>query len=106
MDILSLLRLAKLKAATDLHLVVASPPLLRVNGSLEPVDGVAPLTGEDTNEGFLQITTPEEGNVSTAIWSLILVTPYLMSVASDVMPLSSVGLLVWLYACYPQKSQL
>ena len=60
MDILSLLRLAKLKAATDLHLVVASPPLLRVNGSLEPVEGVTPLTGEDINEGFLQITTPED----------------------------------------------
>ena len=60
MDILSLLRQAKLKDATDLHLVVASPPLLRVNGSLEPVDGVAPLTGEDVNGGFLQITTPED----------------------------------------------
>ena len=60
MDILNLLRVAKLKAATDLHLVVASPPLLRVNGFLEPVDGVAPLTGEDINEGFLQITTPED----------------------------------------------
>ncbi len=60
MDIISLLRIAKLKAATDLHLVVGSPPLLRVNGFLEPVDGVAPLTGEDVSEGFLQITTPED----------------------------------------------
>ncbi len=60
MDIFLLLRLAKAKVATDLHLVVASPPLLRVNGSLEPVNGVAPLTGEDINEAFLQITTPED----------------------------------------------
>ena len=60
MDIISLLRTAKSKAASDLHLVVASPPLLRVNGFLEPVDGVVPLTGEDINEGFLQITTPED----------------------------------------------
>ena len=60
MDILNLLRLAKSKAATDLHLVVASPPLLRVNGFLEPGDGIAPLTGEDINGGFLQITMPED----------------------------------------------
>lgn len=55
-----MLRLAKSKAASDLHLVVASPPLLRVNGSLESVDGVAPLTGENINEAFLQLTTPED----------------------------------------------
>ncbi len=60
MDILSLLHIAKAKAASDVHLIVASPPLLRVIGSLEPVDGMAPLTAEDINEGFLQITTPED----------------------------------------------
>ncbi len=60
MDIFALLRVAKTKAASDLHLVAASPPLIRVNGSLETVNGVAPLTGEDINQAFLQITTPEE----------------------------------------------
>jgi twitching motility protein PilT len=60
MDILDLLRQAKSKTATDLHLVVASPPLMRVNGFLEPVNGVSPLTSENINEGFLQITTPED----------------------------------------------
>ncbi len=60
MDIISLFRLAGSKAASDLHLVVASPPLLRVNGSLEPVDGETSLTAEDISEGFLQITTPED----------------------------------------------
>ena len=60
MDIFSLLHIARSKDASDLHLAVASPPLLRVNGSLEPVDGIAPLTGEDINEAFLQITTPED----------------------------------------------
>ena len=60
MDILSLLHIAKTQAASDVHLVVASPPLLRITGSLEPVDGLAPLTAEDINEGFLQITTPED----------------------------------------------
>ncbi len=60
MDIFSLLRTAKLKAASDLHLVVSSPPLLRVNGSLEAVNSIAPLTAEEISQAFLQMTTPEE----------------------------------------------
>jgi Tfp pilus assembly pilus retraction ATPase PilT len=38
MDVFSLLRIAASKGASDLHLVVSSPPLLRVNGDLEAVD--------------------------------------------------------------------
>ena len=60
MDIFSLLRLADSKGASDLHLVVSSPPLLRVNGSLEAVNGTMPLTADEINQAFLQITTPEE----------------------------------------------
>ncbi len=60
MDIFELLRKAASKKASDLHLVVSSPPLLRVNGALEPVDGTAPLTPNEINQGFLQITTPEQ----------------------------------------------
>ncbi|MDH5696411.1 MAG: ATPase, T2SS/T4P/T4SS family, partial [Dehalococcoidia bacterium] len=60
MDVFSLLYIAKSKAASDLHLVVDSPPLLRVNGSLEAVDSAAPLTAEDISKAFLQLTTPEE----------------------------------------------
>ncbi len=41
-------------------MVVASPPLLRVRGSLESVNGSAPLTSEDVSQAFLQITTPED----------------------------------------------
>jgi len=60
MDIFQLLRLAHSKVASDLHLVVASPPLLRVNGDLEPVDGMQPLNSEDISQAFLQIATPED----------------------------------------------
>jgi twitching motility protein PilT len=60
MDIFSLLRKAGAKGASDLHLVVSSPPLLRVNGSLEAVDGAAPLNANEINQAFLQITTPEQ----------------------------------------------
>ena len=60
MDIIALLRTAAAKRASDLHLVVASPPLLRVNGALQPVDGTGALSANEINQGFLQITTPEQ----------------------------------------------
>jgi len=60
MDIVALLSTAKSRGASDLHMIVASPPLLRVNGSLGPVDGFKPLTASDINEAFLQVTSPEE----------------------------------------------
>lgn len=60
MDIFSLLNLAKTKGASDLHLVVSSPPTLRVNGALRPVDGMGLLTPEDTSQALQQVTTPEQ----------------------------------------------
>ena len=59
-NILDLLRLAKASNASDLHLVVASPPMLRINGSLEFVNGMPPLSPEDISEAFAQLTTPEQ----------------------------------------------
>ncbi len=60
MDIFALLSLAKEKGASDLHLVAYAPPMLRVNGSLEPVADVPQLTPDDIDQAFTQITTPEE----------------------------------------------
>ena len=60
MDIFSLLRTANSRRASDLHMVADSPATFRIDGSLEPTNGVAPLSAEDINEAFLQITTPEE----------------------------------------------
>ena len=60
MDVFSLLRIGKSRRASDLHLVAGSPAAFRIDGSLEPANGVAPLTPEDINEAFLQLTTPEE----------------------------------------------
>ncbi len=59
-NILDLLRVAKEKTASDLHLVVDCPPMLRVNGSLEPLDGLAPVSPEEISESFMQLTTPEQ----------------------------------------------
>jgi len=60
MDALVLLKAAKTKGASDLHLVVDSPPLIRLKGSLEPLNGRIPLSTSDINEAFVQLTTPEE----------------------------------------------
>jgi len=60
MDVFALLRTGKSRQASDLHMVVGSPAVFRINGSLESADGIASLTPEDINEAFLQLTTPEE----------------------------------------------
>jgi len=60
MDIFSLLHTAKSKAASDLHLVTSSPPLLRIDGSLRAIDGAAALTDDDISQAFLQITIPQQ----------------------------------------------
>jgi twitching motility protein PilT len=36
------------QGGSDLHLKVPSPPVVRIDGSMKPVDGLAPLTPEDT----------------------------------------------------------
>ncbi len=60
MDISSLLHKAKSVGASDLHLVVDSPALLRINGKLEALEEAKPLTADDISQAFLRITTPQE----------------------------------------------
>ena len=59
-NIIDLLRLAKERNASDLHLVVASPPMLRINGSLGPVDEMPPLSPEEISQAFVELTTPQQ----------------------------------------------
>jgi twitching motility protein PilT len=54
-DIIALLKLAKSREASDLHLVADRPPLLRINGSLLPVDELPPMTGEDLEQVLRQV---------------------------------------------------
>ncbi len=60
MDILSLIRLAAAKGASDLHLVADSPPIFRINGLLQPVAEMPPLTLDDIDQAFNQITSEQE----------------------------------------------
>ncbi|MFH1662549.1 MAG: PilT/PilU family type 4a pilus ATPase [Chloroflexota bacterium] len=63
MDVLNLIRIASKRGASDLQLVVGSPPLLRINGVLEPIEDSKLLTDDDITDAFSQITTAEEREV-------------------------------------------
>ncbi len=56
-DIIALLKLAKSRDASDLHLVVDRPPCLRINGSLLPVGELPALTAEDIEQALRQVAT-------------------------------------------------
>jgi twitching motility protein PilT len=60
MDIAALLHEAKEIGASDVHLVLACPPMVRVKGALQPMEGHGELSADEINQGFLQIATPEE----------------------------------------------
>ena len=49
MDIMAQLNMAKEKGASDLHLVVGSPPLLRIHGLLDAAADLAEEWGRDSN---------------------------------------------------------
>jgi twitching motility protein PilT len=56
-DIIALLKLAKSRNASDLHLVANRAPLLRINGSLLPVSDLGALTADDIEQALRQVTT-------------------------------------------------
>jgi twitching motility protein PilT len=60
MDIETLIRVAKYKSASDLHMSVGSPAILRVHGELVPAMDDVLLTPEDMKEAFNQITSENE----------------------------------------------
>ena len=58
-----LLELAVNKGATDLHLKVPSLPVLRIDGVLIPQEDCLPLTPEDMQSSFREITTQEQRDI-------------------------------------------
>lgn len=61
-QVTELLKLTVDKKASDLHLRVPSPPVLRIDGALVPQDDLPPVTTEDVEMIFEYITTPEQRN--------------------------------------------
>ena len=62
MDIVELLKLMVEKRASDLHVRVPSPPVLRVDGELIPQGHLPPVTTEDAEAAFEHITTQDQRN--------------------------------------------
>ena len=62
MDIYELLHIAQSKKASDLHLICSIPPVLRIDGFLQPLAEYDALTTEDIYQLFSQLTTPEGRN--------------------------------------------
>src|SRR3989344_9014712 len=60
MQIDELFRLASEKKASDLHLVVGEPPVLRIDGELKKIKNYKPLTREAMEKLVLSIITPEQ----------------------------------------------
>ncbi len=54
-DIDTALRALVEAGGSDLHVKVASPPIVRVNGQLRPLEGYEPLKPEDTEKAFHDI---------------------------------------------------
>jgi twitching motility protein PilT len=46
--------------ASDLHVTVGSPPVVRLHGHLEPLDGTEPLTPESTQQILYRILSTEQ----------------------------------------------
>jgi twitching motility protein PilT len=44
-------------------LIVTSPPMLRIDGALHPMDGMPKLMAEDVSQVFLEVTTPEQREI-------------------------------------------
>jgi twitching motility protein PilT len=59
-EIEQLLKLMVSKRASDLHLKVPSPPVLRIDGELKIQEDLPPLSGQDISEIFSEITTPHQ----------------------------------------------
>ncbi len=60
MSIQDYLELVVKKDASDLHLVVGNKPMLRVDGTLQPVPGAAPLTEEEAERLIFELVTEEQ----------------------------------------------
>ncbi len=59
----TLFEIAVAKGASDIHLVVGRPPLLRLNGDLVPIEGAKALTNQNVEELVFSFITEQEKRV-------------------------------------------
>ena len=70
MEVNELLKLMVNKGASDLHLTVPSPPVLRIDGELIPQEDFPPLTAKDIEIVLEQVSTEEQRAVFDREWEL------------------------------------
>jgi len=70
MEINELLKLMVNKGASDLHLTVPSPPVLRIDGSLVPQEDLPPLTAEDIRHVLEKVASKEQKSYFDSEWEL------------------------------------
>jgi twitching motility protein PilT len=70
MEMNELLKLMVNKGASDLHLTVPSPPVLRIDGELTPQEDLPPLTDQDIELALEQVSTEEQRAVFNREWEL------------------------------------
>lgn len=63
MQIQALLKQSITRAASDLHILPGSPPLLRIDGVLTPVKDMPVLTGEETKQLIFSIMTVDQKQI-------------------------------------------
>ena len=60
MSIDDLFSIAVEEKASDLHIVVGLPPILRVDGELKPIDGKNKIEAKEAEDLIFSILTPSE----------------------------------------------
>jgi twitching motility protein PilT len=70
MTIQQLLDLTITRNASDLHLMVSEPPVLRINGDLLSVSGVEPLTNDDIERLILPLLLSHQKEILLKDWEL------------------------------------
>jgi len=60
MQVEELLRLMADQGASDLHLMVSSPPVLRIDGKLMLLEDLAALSSKDMESAFEQVSNQEQ----------------------------------------------
>ena len=66
MDIKQLLELTARREASDLHLLVGYPPIIRIDGVLAPIQSEPPLTGETIEALIFSMLTSEQKDLFLA----------------------------------------
>ncbi len=70
MEVNELLKLMVNKGASDLHLTVPSPPVLRIDGALTLQEDLPPMTAKDVELALEQVSTEEQKSVFDREWEL------------------------------------